>query len=303
MTPTASRHSRLPDHLASLAPLPLRHRLGGYREYESCPSLARHVEAIWVHRTHAGLGLAECRSHRVLPDPSFSIAFGCFRAPDGMPINPRLLAIGPKTRPHPFSIRPGYEVTAVKLKVEWVLPLLGVAPFEHADSVTDLALVHRAFAAELDGPLLATHSSDEALAILTASIMGRVASADTHAAPRAAVALELVRRAGGSISIGRVAGAMGLSVRHLRRVVRWETDLSLKNYARAVRVVQAIVAADKVGERGRPAWARLAAEAGYWDQAHLIRECQELCGLTPQRLFEERRAQSNQVGDFSRMLG
>jgi AraC-like DNA-binding protein len=38
-----------------------------------------------------------------------------------------------------------------------------------------------------------------------------------------------------------------------------------------------------------PAWADLAYDAGYYDQAHLIREVRALSGLTPVRLHAERR--------------
>jgi AraC-like DNA-binding protein len=46
----------------------------------------------------------------------------------------------------------------------------------------------------------------------------------------------------------------------------------------------------------RPAWAQLAAEAGFADQAHFVRECRELGGLSPGDLFRERRAQLDEEG-------
>ena len=46
----------------------------------------------------------------------------------------------------------------------------------------------------------------------------------------------------------------------------------------------------------RPAWAQLAADAGFADQAHLVRECRALSGLSPRELFRERRAQHDEEG-------
>jgi AraC-like DNA-binding protein len=39
-----------------------------------------------------------------------------------------------------------------------------------------------------------------------------------------------------------------------------------------------------------PSWSRLAIEAGYYDQAHLIREVRVLSGATPAELAAETRA-------------
>ena len=65
--------------------------------------------------------------------------------------------------------------------------------------------------------------------------------------------------------------------------------MSLKAYARAVRFVGTVTHADAQPE---PSWARLAAERGYCDQSHLVREFQAFTGMTPERLFRERRAES-----------
>ncbi|HUR93527.1 MAG TPA: helix-turn-helix domain-containing protein, partial [Gemmatimonadales bacterium] len=79
------------------------------------------------------------------------------------------------------------------------------------------------------------------------------------------------------------------SLRQLRRQVRGEVVLPLKTYARITRLNHAVAAADRTV---RPAWARLAAETGFCDQSHLVRECRALAGLAPRRAHRERMAQS-----------
>ena len=78
-------------------------------------------------------------------------------------------------------------------------------------------------------------------------------------------------------------------MRHLRRVVRQAAGVSLKAYARAQRIVGAMTAADRVN---RPEWARLAADSGFYDQSHLVRECRALCGMTPVEVHRERRLEA-----------
>ena len=55
----------------------------------------------------------------MLPDPALNLAFRCHRGADGRPIGPKLVVIGPKTRPFLFRFRPGDEIAAVKVKLEW----------------------------------------------------------------------------------------------------------------------------------------------------------------------------------------
>src|SRR3954447_14933344 len=132
--------TRVPPTLAPPASaLTLRHRLGGYREFVPPAILPAAVESVWTHLTPPDTG--PTARHRVLPDPALSLAFACRREPDGRPIDPRVLLIGPKTRPFLFHPPAGYQLAALRLKLEWAEPLLDLLPSEHLDSQPDLASV------------------------------------------------------------------------------------------------------------------------------------------------------------------
>ena len=111
--------------------LTLRHRLGGYREFLPPAALAAAVESVWTHLTASDAGPEA--AHRVLPDPALSLAFGCRREPGGRPIDPHMLLIGPKSRPFHFRPPAGSQLVAVRLKLEWAGPLLGLVPVDHLD--------------------------------------------------------------------------------------------------------------------------------------------------------------------------
>jgi AraC-like DNA-binding protein len=75
-----------------------------------------------------------------------------------------------------------------------------------------------------------------------------------------------------------LAGEIGWSPRHLTDRFRRETGLRLKEAARVVRF-------DRARRRLTPGTplAGLAADSGYYDQAHLAREFRELAGCSPSR--------------------
>lgn len=267
---------------------PPRHVVGGYREFDPPPALRPFVESVWIHRSPHEPASGEGGMHRVLPDPALNLAFSCLRGPDGTPNAPRMIVIGPKTRPHLFPFRPRHEFIAIRVKLEWAAPLLGLVPDDHSDAEHDLAGVLPELATALLEPLADAGDPDTALERLTEATVrraGRVAERSTVAAR----ALDVVRQTSGRMTVERIADGMGVALRTLRRQVRRDAGASLKEYARVTRFVRAITLADR---SDRPAWAAIAADSGYCDQSHLVRESRAIVGLVPGQVFRERRAQA-----------
>jgi AraC-like DNA-binding protein len=88
----------------------------------------------------------------------------------------------------------------------------------------------------------------------------------------------------GTRSVDETASVLGVSGRHLRRVVSAETGLAPKVYQQVVRLQRFI----RVVDAGAPL-AAAAADAGYADQPHLTRDVLRFTGLTPALLAQERR--------------
>jgi AraC-like DNA-binding protein len=98
-------------------------------------------------------------------------------------------------------------------------------------------------------------------------------------APTPAVqwAMSVLRETGGQARIQTLATELGCSRRYLTERFTAEVGLAPKTVARQIRFARVCARA-----RERPgAWARIAAEAGYCDQAHLNRDFRELAGTTP----------------------
>jgi AraC-like DNA-binding protein len=83
---------------------------------------------------------------------------------------------------------------------------------------------------------------------------------------------------GGRAKIASVATAVGWSRKHLGRRFAGDVGLGPKAVARIVRFNRAL-ATSRSAENG--GWAGIAAECGYADQAHLVREFGEFSGASP----------------------
>lgn len=83
---------------------------------------------------------------------------------------------------------------------------------------------------------------------------------------------------GGHVRIDSLVEQSGLSARQFQRRFTTEVGLSPKHYARTIRFDRALAA-----HRQHPTrtWTEILHEAGYFDQAHFVRECHALVGAAP----------------------
>lgn len=94
-------------------------------------------------------------------------------------------------------------------------------------------------------------------------------------------AWELLLTSGGTMPIRDVARDIGWSERHLHTLFTRELGLSPKPAARIIRFDRARRRLERGVVAGRPEIAGVAADCGYFDQAHLIRDWKQFTGLTP----------------------
>ncbi|MCC8958000.1 AraC family transcriptional regulator [Bradyrhizobium sp. Pear77] len=86
----------------------------------------------------------------------------------------------------------------------------------------------------------------------------------------------------GNVRIDTLVKQSGLSPRQFQRRFTAQVGLSPKLYARTTRFDHALTA-----HRNQPAkpWTNIIHDAGYYDQAHFIRECHALVGLRPSQFI------------------
>ncbi len=186
-----------------------------------------------------------------------------------------LTVSGPRTRAL-FKTATGVARSiTIELKPGWATQLFGVSADTLTDRFVHLHDIWGTGGADLCNQLVATRSVSEilerisqAFALRTADI---VESASARLARRAVRLLEAE-----DVRVGSVAKRLGITPRHLRRAFVQSVGIGPKDFARSVRLSRAVRKATASAD-----WGRIATDAGYYDQAHLIVEFRELVGLTP----------------------
>lgn len=99
-------------------------------------------------------------------------------------------------------------------------------------------------------------------------------------APEVAWAWQQLVATGGEVPIGRLAKEVGWSHKHLIARFRQQVGVGPKTAARLVRFNRVW---RRLDQRRPLDWAQVAAESGYADQAHLVRDFRQFTGTTPTR--------------------
>jgi AraC-like DNA-binding protein len=191
-----------------------------------------------------------------------------------------LRAIGTMTAERRFDFPAGAALAGSRFRPGVARAFLGVPPAELTDGLAPLEDLWPRRAPELARQLDDAKSIPTAMGILLRSL------------PRPAVAPNPVQRAiealaasNGSAGLESAASQANLSLRQFRRRCLEESGLTPKRLSRVLRFRHASRIAQAAG---RPNWSDIALEAGYFDQAHLIRDFHEFTGLTPMAVFSNR---------------
>ena len=124
------------------------------------------------------------------------------------------------------------------------------------------------------------------------------ADLDQQVSPDIAEAWRLLVRSGGQVRAGELAGRVGWSPRYLQRRLLTETGLTAKAAARVTRFDRARRILQQQAAGAPATLADVAADCGYYDQAHLAREFRALAGCPPARwLADEFRNVQSSVPD------
>lgn len=215
-----------------------------------------------------------------LPRPEAQLVVRIGRdAHDGLDVH----VMGVRETAHRKYIRGGQRTVAARLRLGAQQAVLGVPAAALVGRIVALdELWGSGPARRLRERLRAAPDLAAAAAVLDAAIAERLVSTQRRDV-RTKLALAAAERLAHA-HVNAVADDLGVSERHLRRVFQETLGMGPKAYVKLTRFDRALRAAR---EPNRESWASIAANAGYYDQAHLIAEFRAITGVTPRALLGE----------------
>ena len=168
------------------------------------------------------------------------------------------------------------DVVAIRLEPGTAPSLLGVPAAEIRDAVVDLDLFWGAFVGELTDSLYEARDIATRLRLVERTLTKRMIGRGPVDRTAGMVCGALCELRGQSVE--RIATQYGLSHRRVISLAREYVGFSPASFRRVHRF-RAVVS--HIHSRDDYRWARIAAEAGYCDQSHLIHDFRDLSGFTP----------------------
>jgi AraC-like DNA-binding protein len=187
-----------------------------------------------------------------------------------------LRAIGAMTATQHYDMAAGAASAGVRFHPGLARYIFGVPLSELTDQSIPLADLPGRTARELETRLANADSTRERVRLLLAEI----GTPDTLPNP-VQRAIEAITAAHGRVDLDRIAAQANLSARQFRPRCLEESGVTPRLLCRILRFRHT---RDLAAQAPRD-WARIALDAGYYDQAHLIRDFRQFSGRAPMSVF------------------
>jgi AraC-like DNA-binding protein len=234
-----------------------------YREQHPETTIGRWIECTWSLETAAAVP-----AYPVRPDGCIDIVY----AREG-----GAQVVGAMTAERRFHLAAGARTIGVRFHPGMAGAFLGASPAEFTGRTVALEDVWGRRARQLERRLADARSLDECLGNLRDAL-----AAPPREPSGVQRAIGAMTAAHGDLDLDWAARHAGLSARQFRRRCLQESGLSPKRLCRVLRFRRAC----SLAARGA-GWVSVAGDAGYFDQAHLIRDFREFAGVTPMAVFSK----------------
>lgn len=257
-----------------------------YRRLAPCPALAEYVRGYHYSEPFSTHAAAHPFAVSVFPLLGFFLREQCqaFEYSRGETrLLPRTIAVGPCDHRVADVLNVG-QLThfSVVFQPTGFFRLFRVSPWEVRNFAYDCREVLGEAIAGLHGRLCEATRPEQMVAVVEEALL-RVRK---NALPRSPMqsAATIFLRSKGRAELPAVADSLGLSDSSCRRHFSSEVGVTPKRYLRMLRFRHAIALKRCSADES---WTQVCLEAGYYDQAHFIAECQALVGSSPCRFMRE----------------
>lgn len=254
-----------------------------FSSYVPKKPLARFIENFWCYEGYA----SPYGKERIFPDGTFKVVFNL--QADSLRIYDShhtftcqtfsgAIVARPCAAPFVTDSTDESAVLGVNFRLGGALPVLGLASAAPGGSHLDLSDVCGRRTTELQGRLSECSQSDVRFRMLEAWLTDQLASRTGHRIEVLRALNRLGRPCLGSRT-REVARDVGLSERRFIELFKAEVVITPKAFSRVRRFQYALSLIKRDG--ARTDWSLLAAECGYCDQSHLIRDFDRFAGVSP----------------------
>jgi AraC-like DNA-binding protein len=260
-----------------------------YRTRVPAAPLSHFVELLWFYADLA----TEHSKEKLLPDASMELIIDLSEGPKKLYDNRdldrysgynRCWVNGMQRKFIVLGVEQGASMMGAHFRTGGAAPFFGFPLSELCGSVVELDLIWKREILALREQLLEAPDAEAKFDLLEAYL---IAKARSRLEPDLAVSAALrTLRSWPVVSLRELAAQLGLS--HKQMLARFDCRVGMtpKVTSRIFRFQKALTAANAATTT--PDWSDLAVDCGYYDQAHLIHEFQQLAGLTPSQYLRGR---------------
>lgn len=174
------------------------------------------------------------------------------------------------------------RLIGVRVHPDGAVPFFQVKPQELANRYAALDDVSGKLARDVTAPVYDAPTIEQQVAVLEQGL-ARIATEYAKRDAPVRNAVGRILQTGGRVSIDELVSGASISGRQLERRFLSEVGIGPKVLCRILRFQQVFQALD----RNSGSWATVAADCGYYDQSHLIRDFQEFAGAAPASIVHE----------------
>jgi AraC-like DNA-binding protein len=259
----------------------------GFRLFSPSPLLRSYVREYWYLRRE--IPLVTYHEEYMHPRGGFGIVFnlGEKLCLDGQTIVEPIFLDGANTVSRKLGFRGNVELMGVRFHEGGAYPFLGVPLNELRNEIVLLDALDRPGLLRLHARLHEAKLLPARIHLLEEWLMSRLSLGKERTAIIPA-SLSLLREREGQLPIPELARDLVISQRQLERLYQSQVGMSPKQYSLLLRVESARLALKQMNKQT----SGLAADLGFYDQPHFIREFSTVIGMTPYDYIKRHRRQS-----------
>jgi len=224
-----------------------------------------------------------------MPDGCIELIFNLadpfkrYHAENKIEIQPATLLAGQMQRYAMIAPTGSVKLFGIRFHPGGAYPFLQLPLSELTDQIINFENIVSRLGRELTEKIQTARSRRERVKIIETVFLARLDSRhETAGTVRAVVALMIQKD--GMIAIERLQKMAGISERQLERQFQTQVGLTPKFFSRLLRFQKVFKA---VMQNRNLGWSFIAAECGYYDQAHFIHDFKNFSGQNPAAYFRE----------------